>query len=95
MKEKLSVIATITKVSNFQAALEYTKKIYSVQGAGHSVGLHSVEEKRMLACAMELPTSRVIVNQAHSFGTECPTMAYLFRYQWAVVAGVKTRFPKT
>ena len=23
----------------------------------------------MLACAMELPTSRVIVNQAHSFGT--------------------------
>ena len=69
LKEKLSVITTMTKVPNFQSALDYTKKIYSAQGAGHSVGLHSNDEKRMLACSIELPTSRVIVNQAHSFGT--------------------------
>ncbi len=39
------------------------------QGAGHSVGIHSTETTRPLALAKAIPTSRVIVNQAHTFAT--------------------------
>ena len=39
------------------------------QGAGHSVGLHSSIDSRAIELGLELPTCRVIVNQAHSFAT--------------------------
>lgn len=39
------------------------------QGAGHSIGLHSNNSDRALQLGMEIPTCRVIVNQAHTFAT--------------------------
>ena len=39
------------------------------QGAGHSVGLHSALDARAQTLATAIPTSRIIVNQAHTFAT--------------------------
>jgi sulfoacetaldehyde dehydrogenase len=41
--------------------------IQTIQGAGHSLGLHSTDDSRAHALAMEARTCRVIVNQAHCF----------------------------
>ena len=38
-------------------------------GAGHSVGLHSTDADRAVEMGHDLPTCRVIVNQAHTFAT--------------------------
>jgi len=43
--------------------------VLAFQGAGHSVGLHSSDDRRAHALATRLPTCRVIVNQAHCFAT--------------------------
>ena len=40
-------------------------RILSHQGAGHSVGLHTATEDRAQTLGLAVPTSRVIVNQAH------------------------------
>ena len=39
------------------------------QGAGHSVGIHTAKDERAVAMGHEMPTCRVIVNQAHCFAT--------------------------
>ncbi|WP_227268569.1 acylating sulfoacetaldehyde dehydrogenase [Roseobacter weihaiensis] len=67
--EKLSRVAALYRAQDFEAALATTAKILAHQGAGHSVGLHSQEEARAATLARQLPTCRVIVNQAHCFAT--------------------------
>jgi sulfoacetaldehyde dehydrogenase len=72
--EKLSPILTVWRAANFQAAKELVGNVYSYQGAGHSVGLHtassgSVMEERAADLARDLPVARVIVNQAHAIAT--------------------------
>jgi sulfoacetaldehyde dehydrogenase len=72
--EKLSPILTVWRAANFQAAKELVSNVYSYQGAGHSVGLHtassgSIMEERAADLARDLPVARVIVNQAHAIAT--------------------------
>ena len=67
--EKLSRVAAVYKARDFEDAIATTSRILSHQGAGHSVGLHSTEDKRAVALGSALPTCRVIVNQAHCFAT--------------------------
>jgi len=67
--EKLSPVLTLYRAGNFDAALAQVARIYDYQGAGHSVGIHTRDEKRAMRIALELPTCRVIVNQAHCFAT--------------------------
>lgn len=72
--EKLSPVLTVWKVEDFQAAKKQVGKIYSYQGAGHSVGLHSAKsgeilESRADDLAKELPVARVILNQPHAIAT--------------------------
>tara|TARA_R110002110_G_scaffold18070_21_gene76327 strand:- start:5071 stop:6474 length:1404 start_codon:yes stop_codon:yes gene_type:complete len=67
--EKLSRIAALYRAADFEAAVATTSKILAHQGAGHSVGLHSTDDRRALALGHALPTCRVIVNQAHCFAT--------------------------
>ena len=50
-------------------AVNTTLTIQTYQGAGHSVGLHSTDATRPMVLATAIPTSRVIVNQAHTFAT--------------------------
>lgn len=67
--EKLSRVLSLYRASSFSEAVEITAKIQSHQGAGHSVGLHSKLDERAHALATEIPSCRVIVNQAHCFAT--------------------------
>jgi sulfoacetaldehyde dehydrogenase len=72
--EKLSPVLTVWKASDFNRAKEIVADIYSYQGAGHSVGLHTaasgqILEERATELAEKLPVSRVIINQAHAIAT--------------------------
>lgn len=67
--EKLSRVLALYRAPDFQSAAETVEKIQRFQGAGHSVGLHSKHEDRAQFLAKTIPTSRIIVNQAHTFAT--------------------------
>ena len=67
--EKLSRVLTVYRASDFDDAVATTRKIQLHQGAGHSVGIHTTTQDRPLILANAIPTSRVIVNQAHTFAT--------------------------
>lgn len=72
--EKLSPVLTVWKVENFESAKSLISNVYSFQGAGHSVGLHTsqsgdIMESRAASLAQQLPVARIIVNQAHTVAT--------------------------
>jgi len=67
--EKLSRVLALYRAADFDAAVATTLEIQRYQGAGHSVGLHSSQDQRAHILATQIPTSRVIVNQAHTFAT--------------------------
>lgn len=67
--EKLSPVLTVYRARDFDHACSRVSEIYAYQGAGHSVGIHSADDANILRLGLELPVSRVIVNQAHCFAT--------------------------
>ena len=67
--EKLSLVLTVYKASDFEAAMATAEAIFAHLGAGHSVGLHSADDQRAMEMGHRLPACRVIVNQAHCFAT--------------------------
>lgn len=67
--EKLSLVATLYRAADFDAAARLTEDILSYHGAGHSVGIHTRVPSRPEFLGLHLPTCRVIVNQAHCFAT--------------------------
>ncbi len=67
--EKLSRVLALYSARDFDDALRITRDIQLFQGAGHSVGLHSTDDTRPMTLARAIPTSRIIVNQAHTFAT--------------------------
>jgi sulfoacetaldehyde dehydrogenase len=64
--EKLSLVLTLYKAPDFDAAFVLVKRIYEYQGAGHSVGIHTKDDAQVMRLALEMPAARVIVNQAHA-----------------------------
>lgn len=67
--EKLSLVATLYRARDFAHAKDLVGQLFAHIGAGHSVGLHSTNQDRPVELGSELPTCRVIVNQAHCFAT--------------------------
>ncbi len=67
--EKLSRVLTVYRARDFDEAVEITHRIQLHQGAGHSVGIHTSDHDRPMVLAQAIPTSRIIVNQAHTFAT--------------------------
>ncbi|WP_300014332.1 aldehyde dehydrogenase family protein [uncultured Roseobacter sp.] len=67
--EKLSRVLTVYRARDFEDAVRITREIQLHQGLGHSVGIHTTVADRPMALATAIPTSRVIVNQAHTFAT--------------------------
>jgi sulfoacetaldehyde dehydrogenase len=67
--EKLCPVLTLYGAADFDAAIALVDRVYTFQGAGHSVGLHSALPERALRLGLELPVSRVIVDQAHCIAT--------------------------
>ncbi len=67
--EKLSPVLTVYTARDFDEAMAIVDGIYRYQGAGHSVSLHSRRPEQALALGLQLPVTRVIVNQAHCIAT--------------------------
>jgi len=64
--EKLCVVMALFRFENFDEAMQKVREIYEVGGKGHSCGIYSFDEERILRHAMNAPVSRVMVRQAQS-----------------------------
>lgn len=65
--EKLSLVLTVYRARDFDAAMARANEILAHQGRGHSVGLHSKDMSRARKLAERCDVVRVLVNQAHTF----------------------------
>jgi succinate-semialdehyde dehydrogenase len=63
-KEKLCPVIAILPYKTFQEAVAKAKANLLVEGAGHSAALHSNNEGNIRCAGIELPVSRLVVNQA-------------------------------
>ena len=59
--EKLSVVVALYKYDTFEHAIELVNNIQNYSGAGHSCGIHSFDDDRILQYALATRTSRVAV----------------------------------
>ncbi len=66
--EKLSLVLTVYRAPDFNAAVARTRDVLSYVGRGHSCGIHTKEMDHARRLAEELEVVRVLVNQAHTFG---------------------------
>ncbi|MGD8114006.1 MAG: aldehyde dehydrogenase family protein, partial [Sphaerochaetaceae bacterium] len=66
--EKLSPVLTIYSYENFDDAIKMLNDIQSRCGAGHSCGIYSTDEERIMKVAMQTRTSRVMVRQSTGLG---------------------------
>ena len=65
-KEKLCPVIAIVPYSTFEEAVLMAKANLLVEGAGHSAALHSNDDKNIEKAGLELPISRLVVNQPSS-----------------------------
>ncbi len=66
--EKLSLVVSVYRASNFAHAVAIVRQILQVGGKGHSCGIHTQTEAHARTLAQEIEVVRVLVNQAHTFG---------------------------
>jgi succinate-semialdehyde dehydrogenase len=62
-KEKLCPVVAIMPYGDFEEAVQKAKANLLVEGAGHSAALHSNDDAHIRAAGVELPVSRLVVNQ--------------------------------
>ena len=67
--EKMALFLALYRATDFCDAKTKARAIHDYQGRGHSLGLHSQNDKRAHELAMEMQACRIIVNQAHCFAT--------------------------
>jgi len=63
-KEKLCPVIAILSYKEFSDAVQKARANLLVEGAGHSAALHSNDEDHIQSTGLELPISRLVVNQA-------------------------------
>ena len=63
-KEKLCPVVAIMPYKDFAEAVANAKANLLVEGAGHSAAVHSHDEAHIRSAGLELPVSRLVVNQA-------------------------------
>ena len=66
--EKLALVLTVYRATDFDDAMGKVRAIMAVKGLGHSVGIHTRDMAHARRLAEELDTARVLVNMAHTFG---------------------------
>lgn len=66
--EKLSLVLTVYRASDWEEAKRIAHKVLDVCGKGHSVGIHSKDEEHIRDLAATSDVVRVLVNQAHTMG---------------------------
>ena len=62
-KEKLCPVVAILPYTTFTQAVAHAKANLLVEGAGHSAAVHSHNEAHIREAGVELPVSRLVVNQ--------------------------------
>jgi succinate-semialdehyde dehydrogenase len=65
-KEKLCPVVAIVPYQTFAEAVAGAKANLIIEGAGHSAGIHSENESHIRYMGVELPVSRLVVNQSCS-----------------------------
>ncbi len=65
--EKMALFLSIYKASSFEEAKKLAISIQNYQGAGHSISIHSNNNKRINSLALDTMSCRIIVNQGHTF----------------------------
>jgi succinate-semialdehyde dehydrogenase len=65
-REKLCPVIAILPYREFSEAVQKAKANLLVEGAGHSAALHSNDEEHIHSAGVELPISRLVINQASS-----------------------------
>ena len=65
-KEKLCPVIAIVPYSTFEDAVKMAKANLLVEGAGHSAALHSNNDQNIKKAGLELPISRLVINQPSS-----------------------------
>ncbi len=65
-KEKLCPVIAIVPYTTFQDAVGKAKANLLMEGAGHSAAVHSNNEENIRRAGVDLPVSRLVVNQASS-----------------------------
>ena len=63
--EKLSLVLTLYRYTEFQEAIDRVNEITGYSGLGHSCGIHSTDKNRILQLGLQTKTSRVTVRQPH------------------------------
>jgi len=65
-KEKLCPVVAIMPYKEFPEAVQAAKANLLVEGAGHSAALHSNDDAHIRSAGLELPISRLVINQPSS-----------------------------
>ena len=66
--EKLALVLTVYRASDFAAAKQKLHEMLNYKGRGHSCGIHTNDQAHATELAEDLEVVRVLVNQAHTFG---------------------------
>lgn len=64
--EKLCLVLTVWKWSDFNEMVERTKKMLKFSGEGHSVSIHSLNKDRQVEFAIKVNVGRVNCNMPHA-----------------------------
>ncbi len=62
-KEKMFPVMSAYAYEDWEQALEIAEANLRVEGIGHSIALHSVNQANITAAGLRLPVSRILVNQ--------------------------------
>ncbi|SHJ44697.1 succinate-semialdehyde dehydrogenase [Malonomonas rubra DSM 5091] len=65
-KEKMFPVITTFQYDSFSEALAIAKKNLTIEGAGHSAAIHSNNDEHIESAGIELPISRLVVNEPSS-----------------------------
>ncbi len=66
--EKMSVVMALYRVADFDAAVRAVNDITSHQGTGHSCGLHTTREDRVVEIGLRTKVSRIMIRQPQCYG---------------------------
>jgi sulfoacetaldehyde dehydrogenase len=64
--EKISLVLTLWKWTDFSEMVDRTAKMLEFSGEGHSVSIHSLNENRQIELALKLKVGRVNCNMPHA-----------------------------
>ena len=64
----MCVVLTVYRVADFDAAVDMVNAITSFQGKGHSCGLYSVDQKRVVDLGLRTKVSRIMIRQPQCYG---------------------------